>query len=87
MALTYDLARAPDLSAFLRKDKDGSAHLELLVKGARCAACMSKIESAVASLPDVSMARLNLTEGRLAVRFASPRGDTARVVATLDKLG
>lgn len=87
MALTYDLARAPDLSAFLRKEKDGTAHLELLVKGARCAACMSKIETAVAGLPDVTTARLNLTEGRLAVRFASSRGDASRVIATLDKLG
>lgn len=87
MALTYDLTRAPDLSAFLRKDKDGTANLELLVKGARCAACMSKIESAVAGLPDVAAARLNLTEGRLSVRFASSRGDAARVIAALEKLG
>jgi P-type Cu2+ transporter len=84
MAMT-DLAR-PDLSAFLRKEEGGSSRLELLVKGARCAGCMAKIEKGVGALPAVSSARLNLTSGKLAVTFNGP-ADPARVIETLDGLG
>lgn len=84
MAMT-DLT-APDLSAFLRKEEGGSSRLELLVKGARCAGCMAKIEKGVGALPDVSSARLNLTSGKLAVTFDGP-ADPARVIETLDGLG
>lgn len=87
MALTYELERRPDLSAFLSKTKDGAASLELLIKGARCASCLSKVEGAVQALPDVAAARLNLTEGRLTVRFAGPKGDAGRVIGALEKLG
>lgn len=87
MALTHDLDRRPDLSAFLGKTADGTASLELLIKGARCAACLSKVEGAVLALPDVASARLNLTEGRLAVRFKGTSGDPARVIAALETQG
>ena len=87
MALTHDIERRPDLSAFLGKTAEGDASLELLIKGARCAACLSKVEGAVQALPDVASARLNLTEGRLAVRFRGAKGDPDRVISTLEKLG
>ncbi|MBA4792662.1 MAG: cadmium-translocating P-type ATPase [Phenylobacterium sp.] len=88
MALTHDtLSAAPDFSAFVRKDQSGGASLDLLVKGARCAGCMAKIEKSLAELPDVASARLNLTEGRLSVRFRGGRGDAGRVIMTLDRLG
>ncbi len=77
---------AIDHSAFLSREADGSARLELLVRGARCAACMAKIEKGVAALPGVSAARLNLTSGKLSVAFDGP-ADPARVVETLDDLG
>ena len=47
--------------------------IELLVKGARCAACLSKIERGIKALPGVEDARLNLTTGKLAVRVADRR--------------
>ncbi|MGE5500853.1 MAG: heavy metal translocating P-type ATPase, partial [Ignavibacteriales bacterium] len=81
-----DLATAPDLSAFLRTGKDGASQLELLVKGARCAGCMAKIEKGVGELPGVSSARLNLTSGKLSVAFDGA-ADPARVIETLDGLG
>jgi Cu2+-exporting ATPase len=84
MAMT-DLA-PPDLSAFLRREEGGSSRLELLVKGARCAGCMAKIEKGVGALPGVSSARLNLTSGKLAVTFNGP-ADPALVIETLDGLG
>ena len=50
MALTLNPAVAPDLSAFLKRTDGGAARLDLLVKGARCAACMSKIDRSVAEI-------------------------------------
>ena len=86
MALTYDLSPGADFSAFLRKTPKGETSLELLVKGARCAGGLSKIEKAVAELPGVSSARLNLTSGKLTVTYKGV-GDPAAVVRALDRLG
>jgi len=87
VAVTYDAASGADFSAFLAKGKDGRASLDLLVRGARCAGCLGKIERAVGELPGVESARLNLTSGKLSVGFAGPTGDPAAVIAALDKLG
>ena len=71
MALAYDhhLSPAPDLTAFLKTEAGGKPGLDLLVKGARCAGCLAKIEREVAAVPGVASARLNLTTGKLAVGF------------------
>ena len=45
-----------DFSAFLRPARDGGRSIELLVKGARCAACLSKIEREMKALPAVAAA-------------------------------
>ncbi|WP_309627428.1 heavy metal translocating P-type ATPase [Brevundimonas sp.] len=87
MALTFDAAHAPDMSAFLRRLDDGRASLDLLVTGARCAGCISKIERVVSGLPGVESARLNLSTGRLAVGLANARVDPARIISALDRLG
>ena len=63
------------------------ARLELLVPGARCAACMAKIERGVAALPGVAEARLNLSAHKLSVTFAGPTGDPDRLIDALDRLG
>jgi len=87
VAVTYDAGSGADFSAFLARGKDGRASLDLLVRGARCAGCLGKIERAVGELPGVDSARLNLTSGKLTVGFAGPSGDPAAVIAALDKLG
>ncbi|CAN7368218.1 heavy metal translocating P-type ATPase [Phenylobacterium sp. LjRoot164] len=76
-----------DYSAFLRPSDDGGRSLELLVKGARCAACMAKIEGEVRTLSAVESARLNLTTGKLTVGFASGAGDPSLVLERLGELG
>ena len=76
-----------DLEAFVRRDEAGRGRLELLVAGARCAACIRKIETAVAGLPGVTGARLNLTTGKLAVELAGDAGHPERVVETVEALG
>ncbi|MBS0360861.1 MAG: cadmium-translocating P-type ATPase, partial [Proteobacteria bacterium] len=82
---TYPDAGA-DLSAFLRHDGEAE-RLDLLVPGARCAACLAKIEREVAADPAVANARLNLTTHKLAVTFRPGKADPARIVRRLDRLG
>ena len=53
MALTYDLAREPDLQAFLKQRPGAPPTVELLIKGARCAACLGQIAREPAALPGV----------------------------------
>jgi Cu2+-exporting ATPase len=86
VAVTY-APGASDLSAFLRRDREGAASLELLVKGARCAGCLSKIEREVGALPGVTGARMNLTSGKLVVGFDAGAAAAGRVIQTLEKLG
>lgn len=76
-----------DLEAFVRRDQAGEGRLELLVTGARCAACIGKIERAVGDLPGVEGARLNLTTGKLAVRLAGRAADPDRVMRAVEDLG
>ena len=88
MALTYDLAPAPDLSAFLKRRPGAKPSLELLVKGARCAACLGKIERETAALAGVSASRLNLTTGKLTILFDDEQvADPGAVIAALETLG
>jgi len=88
VALTYDLSPAPDLSAFLKQRPGGQPSLDLLVTGARCAACLGKIERETAAVKGVTGARLNLTTGKLSVTFDDlPSADPGAVIATLDRLG
>ncbi|WP_298745854.1 heavy metal translocating P-type ATPase [uncultured Brevundimonas sp.] len=75
------------MSAFLRATDDDHARLDLLVTGARCAGCIAKIEREVSRLPGVESARLNLSNGRLAIGLARGGVDPARIIAALDRLG
>ncbi|MDI1363749.1 MAG: heavy metal translocating P-type ATPase, partial [bacterium] len=81
------LAVQRDLEAFVRRDATGRGRLELLVTGARCAGCISKIEKAVRALPGVDGARLNLTTGKLAVDLQAASADPDRVVQAVEGLG
>ena len=85
MALTYD--GGADFAAFLRRGANGRASLDLLVPDVRCAGCLGKVERAVANLPGVTAARVNLTQKRLTVEFASAAADPGEVIAALDQLG
>lgn len=87
MAVTFEAATSPDMSAFLRRQEDGRARLDLLVTGARCAGCISKIEREVSRLPGVESVRLNLSTGRLAIGLANAGIDPGRIIAALDRLG
>ncbi|CAL1691821.1 Potassium-transporting ATPase ATP-binding subunit [Brevundimonas subvibrioides] len=85
--MTLNSAIGRDMSAFVRRRDDGRASLDLLVTGARCAGCMSKIERAVSALPGVGSARLNLSTGRLAIEVSDRAIDPDTVIRTLAGLG
>ncbi len=87
MAVTFEATTAPDMSAFLRRREDGQASLDLLVTGARCAGCISKIEREVLRLPGVETARLNLSTGRLAIVLDQASAEPALIIGTLSGLG
>ncbi len=61
--------------------------LELLVRGARCAACIGKIETAMRSLRGVTSSRLNLTTGKLAIMTEAGGPDAVDLIAKLDEVG
>jgi len=86
MALAHDLAPAQDFDAFIKRRAGEPPRLDLLVKGARCAACLGKIERETQALPGVASARLNLTTGKLSVAFRGA-ADAGAVLATLERLG
>ncbi len=86
MALTESFP-ARDLSAFVISRGDAEEGVDLLVKGARCAACLRKIETGIGELPGITQARLNLTSGRLAVRWRPGRVTPDQVIQRLDHLG
>lgn len=87
MAMT-GIELSPDLSGFVATDESGKRRLELLVRGARCAACLAKVERTVQAVPGVAAARFNLTTGKLAVTLAPKQAATpAMVVDALEQAG
>jgi P-type Cu2+ transporter len=75
-----------DPAAFVRRE--GSVEtLELMVKGARCAGCIRKIESGLLAVPGVTDARLNLSTGRLRVAWAPGAVAAGTVTKALSALG
>jgi Cu2+-exporting ATPase len=79
---------ATNLSAFASADGGGrDVSMDLLVRGATCAARLRKIEDAVGRIAGVTSARLNLTTGRLSVRWRSGATTPEKVIDTLDALG
>ncbi|MBI1362281.1 MAG: copper-translocating P-type ATPase [Alphaproteobacteria bacterium] len=74
-----------DPAAFVTQRGSRKA-LDILVTGASCAGCLSRIEGAVSVLPGVSAARLNLSTGRLHVDWSGPLPPRSIIEAVV-KLG
>lgn len=76
---------AADPSPLVKQDS-GSSALDLMVRGAKCAGCLSKIEKAVLDLEGVQQARLNLSTGLMRVVWT---GDlhAQTVSTTISNLG
>lgn len=76
-----------DAEAFVRRDPSGMSRIELAVRGAHCANCMSRIEQGLRALEGVTEARLNLSTGKLAVQWREGRVDAATVIRRVEELG
>jgi len=81
------MAETLDLSVFVKRQDDGTAHLDLAVEGIDCAACIDEIEGGLCQLPGVVDARLNYTNHRLAVEWRDGELSPADVVEKLQRLG
>ena len=66
-----------DFSHYLKNAGSGLLHLDLAVEGINCAGCMARIERNLSRIPDVTTARVNLTDRRLAQRVVVAGGRTA----------
>jgi len=85
MAPAAEKATKTGYAGFVRHVGDENA-LDLVVRGAKCGGCLSKIEKSVSALPGVTQARLNLSNGQMRVRW---KGSLAadRIAQTVADLG
>lgn len=76
-----------DFSHYLKSTGEGLVHLDLAVDGINCAGCMAKIERNLSKIPDVTSARVNLTDRRLALEWKAGTIDPGLFVDRLAELG
>jgi Cu2+-exporting ATPase len=76
-----------DFSHYVRHLGSGLSHIDLAVEGVSCAGCMSKIERGLSALPDVTLARVNLTDRRVALEWKDGALDPAYFIDRLAELG
>lgn len=78
---------ADDLSRYIHRRDDGVKQFEILVRGARCAHCIAKIETGAKGLAGVTEARLNLSTGKLTVGWKHPAASPHAVLRRIRDLG
>ena len=76
-----------DYSHYVRTAGEGLRHIDLAVEGVHCAGCMAKIERGLSAIPDVTLARVNLTNRRVALEWKEGTLDPARFIDRLQELG
>lgn len=76
-----------DFSYYVKDLGAGLKHIDLAVEGVRCAGCMSKIERGLSAIPEVTLARVNLTESRVALEWKQGTLNPARFIDRLAELG
>ncbi|MFH0295920.1 cation-translocating P-type ATPase [Bradyrhizobium sp. 31Argb] len=76
-----------DFSHYVKHLGSGLAHIDLAVEGVSCAGCMSKIERGLSAIPHVTLARVNLTDRRVALEWKEGALDPARFIDRLAELG
>src|SRR6266481_7012882 len=76
-----------DFSHYIRDAGPGLQHIDLAVEGVSCAGCMSKIERGLSAFPDVTLARVNLTDRRVALEWKQGALDPISFIDRLAELG
>src|SRR5262245_51879403 len=81
------MAETLDLSMFVTRAPDGTAHMDLAVEGVGCAGCIRKIEGGLKALHGVADARLNFTDRRLAVSWRNDELSAGDVIHAIERIG
>ncbi|WP_114947704.1 heavy metal translocating P-type ATPase [Microvirga calopogonii] len=81
------MAETLDLSIYVTRQGDGTAHLDLAVEGIDCAACIDEIEGGLCRLEGIVDTRLNYTNHRLAVEWRDGTLAPQQIVEELQRLG
>ena len=76
-----------DFSHYIRHPQSGLSHIDLAVEGVSCAGCMAKIERGLSAIPDVTLARVNLTDRRIALEWTGVTLEPGRFIDRLAELG
>ena len=76
-----------DFSHYVKDLGAGVSHIDLAVEGVSCAGCMAKIERGLSAIPDVTLARVNLTDRRVALEWKQGSLDPVRFIDRLSELG
>jgi Cu2+-exporting ATPase len=76
-----------DFSHYVKDAGPGLQHIDLAVEGVHCAGCMAKIERGLSAIPDVTLARVNLTDRRVALEWKEGTLDPGRFIDRLAELG
>jgi P-type Cu2+ transporter len=76
-----------DFSHYVKQLGSGLQHIDLAVEGVNCAGCMSKIERGLSAMPDVTLARVNLTDRRVALEWKRGKLDPGSFIDRLAELG
>ncbi|MGA7809337.1 cation-translocating P-type ATPase [Bradyrhizobium sp.] len=76
-----------DFSHYVKDAGSGLNHIDLAVEGVNCAGCMAKIERGLSAIPDVTLARVNLTDRRVALEWKQGTLEPGRFIDRLAELG
>src|SRR5258708_10569247 len=76
-----------DFSHYVRHLGSGLSQSDLAVEGVNCTRCMTKSERGLSSIPDVTLARVNLTDRRGALEWKDGALDPAGCIDRLAELG
>ena len=76
-----------DFSHYVKHLDSGRSHIDLAVEGVNCAGCMAKIERGLSAFSDVTLARVNLTDCRVAVEWKEGTLDPIRFIDRLAEIG
>jgi len=81
------MSETRDLSVFVKREADGTAHMDLAVEGVGCAGCIRKIENGLKQVPGIVDARLNFTNRRLAVGWRDQALNASQIIEALARIG
>lgn len=75
------------LIPYVQTKASGEQSIDLMISGAHCAGCMAKIERETSALPEILLARMNLSTMRLNVQWRGEPSTAGIIVARLEELG